>query len=79
MPAELLARQGGSAPAFSDLRGRIQADIFTGMPGYFRRLGLAPDQLRDWQRDRPPAVSPCRCCKSARPAWHRCAISCAPR
>ena len=52
MPAELLARQGGSAPAFSDLRGRIQADIFAGLPGHFRRLGLAPDQLRDWQRDR---------------------------
>ena len=52
MPAELLARQGGSAPAFGDLRGRIQADIFAGLPGHFRRLGLAPDQLRDWQRDR---------------------------
>jgi phenylacetate-CoA ligase len=52
MPAELLARQGGSAPAFCDLRGRIQADIFAGLPGHFRRLGLAPDQLRDWQRDR---------------------------
>ncbi len=52
MPTELLARPGDSAPAFSDLRGRIQADIFAGLPGHFRRLGLAPDQLRDWQRDR---------------------------
>ena len=52
MPAELPARQGGGAPAFCDLRGRIQADIFAGLPGHFRRLGLAPDPLRDWQRDR---------------------------
>lgn len=52
MHAELLTRPDGGAPAFSDLRDRIQAGIFAGLPGHFRRLGLAPDQLRDWQRDR---------------------------
>jgi phenylacetate-CoA ligase len=52
MPTELLTRPDGGAPAFGDLRTRIQADIFAGLPGHFRRLGLASDQLRDWQRDR---------------------------
>ena len=52
MPAELLARPDGGAPAFCDLRGRIQADIFAGLPAHFRRLGMAPDQLYHWQRDR---------------------------
>ena len=52
MPAELLARPDGGAPAFCDLRDRIQADILAGLPAHFQRLGLARDQLRDWQRDR---------------------------
>jgi hypothetical protein len=52
MPAELLTRPGGGAPAFCDLRGRIQADIVDGLPGHFRRMVMAPDQLHDWQRDR---------------------------
>ena len=52
MPAELLARPDGRAPAFGDLRDRIQADIFAGLPAHFRRMGMAPDQLRDWQRGR---------------------------
>ena len=52
MPDELLTRPDGRAPAFGELRGRIQADIFAGLPAHFRRMGMAPDQLRDWQRDR---------------------------
>jgi phenylacetate-coenzyme A ligase PaaK-like adenylate-forming protein len=52
MPADLLARPDGGAPAFSDLRGRIQADIIAGLPEHFRRMGMAPDQLYHWQRDR---------------------------
>ena len=52
MHAELLARPGDEAPAFDDLRGRIQTDIFAGLPAHFRRLGWASEQLRDWQRDR---------------------------
>jgi phenylacetate-CoA ligase len=52
MPTELLARPGGDAPAFCDLRDRIQAGIFAGLPEHFRRLGWGPDRLRDWQRDR---------------------------
>jgi phenylacetate-CoA ligase len=52
MPAKPLARPGGGVPALCDLRGRIQADMFASLPGHFHRLGWAPDQLRDWQRDR---------------------------
>src|ERR1700685_2869169 len=52
MPAELLTRPAGGAPASCDLRGRIQADIVAGLPGQFRRMVMAPDQLHDWQRDR---------------------------
>jgi hypothetical protein len=52
MPTELLTRPDGGAPAFGELRARIQADIFAGLPAHFQRMGLAPDQLRDWQRDR---------------------------
>jgi phenylacetate-CoA ligase len=52
MPAELLTRPDGGAPAFCDLRGRIQADIFAGLPAHFQRMGWAAAQLRDWQRDR---------------------------
>ena len=52
MSAELLARADGGAPAFGDLRDRIQADIFAGLPAHFQRLRWTSDQLRDWQRDR---------------------------
>ena len=52
MPAELLTRPGGGAPAFCDLRDRIQADIVANLPAHFQRMGMAPEQLRDWQRDR---------------------------
>lgn len=52
MLAELLTRPDGGAPALGDLRGRIQADIVAGLPAHFRRLGMAPEQLNDWQRDR---------------------------
>ncbi|HXW43271.1 MAG TPA: AMP-binding protein [Streptosporangiaceae bacterium] len=52
MPGELLTRPDGVAPAFRDLRDRIQADVFAGLPAHFRRLGWDSDQLRDWQRDR---------------------------
>jgi phenylacetate-CoA ligase len=52
MPAELLAPPDGGAPAFCDLRDRVQADIFAGLPAHFQRLGWSAAQLRDWQRDR---------------------------
>src|ERR1700733_5794181 len=52
MPADLLARKDGAAPAFRDLRDRVQADIFAGLPEHFRRMGWSRDQLADWQRDR---------------------------
>jgi phenylacetate-CoA ligase len=52
MPTELLRRPDGGAPAFCDLRARIQADVLASLPAHFRRMGLAQDQLRDWQRDR---------------------------
>jgi phenylacetate-CoA ligase len=52
MQAELVTRPDGGAPALSELRDRIQADMFAGMPGHFQRLGLSWEQLRDWQRDR---------------------------
>src|SRR5580700_9470080 len=52
MPADLLARKDGAAPAFRDLRDRVQADIFAGQPEHFRRMGWSRDQLADWQRDR---------------------------
>jgi phenylacetate-coenzyme A ligase PaaK-like adenylate-forming protein len=40
------------APSFEDLRNRIQADIFAGMPAHVDRLTWSADRLRDWQRDR---------------------------
>ena len=52
MPDELRTRPDSRAPAFGDLRDRIQADIFAGLPAHFRRMSMAPDQLHDWQRDR---------------------------
>jgi hypothetical protein len=52
MTPELLAAAEGGAPPLGDLRGRIQADLFAALPGRLRRLGWAPDQLRDWQRGR---------------------------
>jgi phenylacetate-CoA ligase len=52
MPADLLPRKDGTAAAFRDLRGRIQAGIFAGLPEHFRRMGWSSDQLADWQRDR---------------------------
>jgi phenylacetate-CoA ligase len=52
MNAELLTRPDGGAPAFGDLRGRIQADIVANLPAHFRRMGMDQTQLHDWQRDR---------------------------
>jgi phenylacetate-CoA ligase len=52
MPADLMTRPEDAAPAFGDLRDRIQADIFAGLPGHFRRMSWSGDRLRDWQRDR---------------------------
>jgi phenylacetate-CoA ligase len=52
MTTELLTRPGGDAPAFCDLRDRVQAGIFAGLPEHLRRLTWTSDQLRDWQRDR---------------------------
>jgi hypothetical protein len=52
MTPELLAPPDGGAPALCDLRDRIQADLFTALPAHLRRLGWAPEQLRDWQRGR---------------------------
>ena len=39
-------------PSFQDLRDRIQADIFAGMPAHVDRLTWSADRLRDWQRER---------------------------
>ena len=39
-------------PSFADLRDRIQADIFAGMPAHVDRLTWSADRLRDWQRER---------------------------
>ena len=39
-------------PPFRDLRDRIQADIFAGMPAHVDRLTWSADRLRDWQRER---------------------------
>jgi phenylacetate-CoA ligase len=51
MQAELLTRPNGGAPAFGELRDRIQADIVANLPAHFRRMNMAPEQLHDWQRD----------------------------
>jgi phenylacetate-coenzyme A ligase PaaK-like adenylate-forming protein len=40
------------APSFTDLRDRIQADIFAGMPAHLDRLMWSASRLRDRQRDR---------------------------
>lgn len=42
--------------AFEDLRGRIQADIFAGMPAHLDRLTWSANRLRDWQGDRLRAI-----------------------
>lgn len=52
MSSEFLTGPDGGAPSFRDLRARIQSDIAVGLPAHFRRMGMAQDQLRDWQRDR---------------------------
>ena len=41
---------------FDELRARIQADIFAGLPGHFGRLGWDADRLHSWQRDRLRAL-----------------------
>jgi phenylacetate-CoA ligase len=51
-PDVLAAAPDGTAPAFGDLRARIQAEAFAALPAHFRRLGWPAGQLRDWQRDR---------------------------
>ena len=51
-----------------DLRVRIQADIFAGLPAHFSRLGWSEGQLRGWQRDRLRALL---ATASRRSAFHR--------
>ena len=41
---------------FDDLRARIQADIFAGLPAHFSRLSWSEARLRGWQRDRLRAL-----------------------
>ena len=53
---------------FDDLRVRIQADIFAGLPAHFSRLGWSEGQLRGWQRDRLRALL---ATASRRSAFHR--------
>jgi phenylacetate-CoA ligase len=53
---------------FDDLRVRIQADIFAGVPAHFSRLGWSEGQLRGWQRDRLRALL---ATASRRSAFHR--------
>jgi phenylacetate-CoA ligase len=52
MRARPLTRPDAGAPAMSELRQGIQADIFAALPGHFRRLKWTRDQLGLWQRDR---------------------------
>jgi phenylacetate-CoA ligase len=52
---------------FDDLRARIQADIFAGMPAHFSRLGWSEGQLRGWQRARLRALL---ATASSRSAFH---------
>lgn len=52
MSAELLSPSGGGAPTFSELRGRVQADLFAGLPAHINRLRWDAGQLREWQRNR---------------------------
>lgn len=54
--------------SFDDLRVRIQADIFAGLPSHFSRLGWSEGQLRGWQRDRLRALL---AAASMRSAFHR--------
>jgi phenylacetate-CoA ligase len=42
--------------SFDDLRARIQADIFAGLPGHFARLDWSASRLSGWQRDRLRAL-----------------------
>ncbi len=53
---------------FDDLRVRIQADIFAGLPAHFSRLGWSEGQLRGWQRGRLRALL---AIASRRSAFHR--------
>lgn len=53
---------------FDNLRARIQADIFAGLPAHFSRLGWSKDRLRGWQRDRLRALL---ATASKRSAFHR--------
>jgi hypothetical protein len=41
---------------FDDLRARVQADIFAGLPAHFSGLSWSEGQLRGWQRDRLRAL-----------------------
>jgi phenylacetate-CoA ligase len=53
---------------FDDLRARIQADIFAGMPAHFSRLAWSESQLHRWQRDRLRALL---ATATRRSAFHR--------
>jgi phenylacetate-coenzyme A ligase PaaK-like adenylate-forming protein len=50
---------------FDELRARIQADIFAGLPAHFSRLGWGADRLHSWQRDRLRALLACALSRSA--------------
>jgi phenylacetate-CoA ligase len=56
MSANLLPRTGDDPPALEDLRGKIQADIFSHLPERIDRLGWGADRLHGWQRDRLRAL-----------------------
>jgi len=53
---------------FDELRARIQADVFAGLPAHFSRLTWSEDRLRGWQRDRLRALL---ATASRRSAFHR--------
>jgi phenylacetate-CoA ligase len=56
MPANALPRTEEKPPAFDDLRGQIQADIFSHLPERLDRLSWDAGRLRVLQRDRLRAL-----------------------
>jgi phenylacetate-CoA ligase len=50
---------------FDELRARIQADIFAGLPAHFGRLSWSADRLHGWQRDRLRTLLACALSRSA--------------
>ena len=52
MPGELQTHITGATPGFDEVRGHIQADIFSGLAERVSRLAWDAARLREWQRAR---------------------------